>query len=170
MRSFAIVVFLLAIVSSALAKSPIPDGWRIPTEADYTLDWNESISNGSIPFHVTADFNGDNVADDAYILLSTQSKAWALFVILNTKDGKPTIIKLDENNGQTLPQLMGLSVVKPGDYVTACGKGYNECDPNEPKSLHLDISALGYFQFESAESFFWWDKQTKKFYRTWISD
>jgi len=170
MKWFAIVVFLLAIVSSALANPPIPDGWRIPTEADYTFDWKDSILKGSIPFHVTADFNGDNVPDDAYILLSTHSKAWAVFVILHTKDGKSAFIKLDENDGQTPPQLMGLAIVQPGDYETACGKGYYECDPNDPDSLHLDLPAIDYFEFESAELFIWWDKQTKSFHRTWISD
>jgi hypothetical protein len=170
MKRVAIVLLLSVIATPVFGKSSIPEGWRIPGEADYTLDWKEFRSTNPTPFHVSADFNGDNVSDDAYILLSTHSKAWGLFVILNTHNGKSAIIKLDENDGQTPPQSMGLSIAKPGDYVTACGKGYFDCDPGDPESLHLGLPALEYSLFESAKSFFWWDKQSKNFHRTWISD
>jgi hypothetical protein len=65
---------------------------------------------------------------------------------------------------------MGVAVAPPGDYVTACGKGHWECKPGEPEVLHLDLPGINYYQFESANSIFWWDAKSKLFNRTWISD
>ena len=32
---------------------------------------------------------------------------------------------------------MGIDIVKPGKYKTACGKGYYECEKGEPEVLKL---------------------------------
>jgi len=65
---------------------------------------------------------------------------------------------------------MGVDIVKPGHYKTACGKGYFECEKGEPEVLKLKQPAIDYFRFESANSFFFWDCNTNSFKRIWISD
>lgn len=166
----AISCVLLA-ANSVLAGSPTPPkGWRFPTKADEKGDWVVLAKPGQPAYHARADFNGDGIPDDAYIAIAANGKGWGLFVNLNAKKGKPRIVKLDEDAGDTKPQRMGVSVVDPGTYKTACGKGYWDCKGDEPEELSLKTPAIDYILFESANSFFWWDSRVGKFTRTWMSD
>jgi hypothetical protein len=145
-----------------------PEGWRFPMEDDYIGSWQIFRTFIAEPFHVQADFNGDGLPDDAWILLSIQDKSWGLFVFLAQKDGPPKVITLDKNPGTSVPQYMGIKAVQPGDYQTACAKGPVACKHGEPEVLHLALPAINYFVFEGANSFFWWDAQSQSFKRTWI--
>jgi hypothetical protein len=156
-----------------LAQQAPPQGWRFPEEADYAGSWQAFRAFIPVPFHVQADFNGDGLLDDAWILLSSLDKACGLFVFLAQQEGPPKAIALDKNPGPNRPQYMGIKVVPPGDYKTACGKGRLACGRGEPKVLHLAQPAINYFVFEGANSFFWWDAQgaqSESFKRTWMSD
>ena len=48
--------------------------------------------------------------------------------------------------------VMGIAKVKPGEYKTACGKGYWECRKDEPKILSTKRDAVEFFKVESASS------------------
>jgi hypothetical protein len=156
-----------------LAQEAPPEGWRFPTDADYTDSWQAFRAFIPVPFHIQADFNGDGLPDDAWILLSAQHKAWGLFVFLAQQEGPPKVIALDKNPGTNKPQYMGIKVVLAGDYKTACGKDRFACGRGEPEVLHLAQPAINYFLFEGANSFFWWDAQdaqSESFKRTWMGD
>ena len=99
--------------------------------------------------------------------------------------GQGLLVKLSEGNkyiwivldtinwGEKYPHVdlsMGISKVSPGEYETACGKGYFECGPDEPEVLVLKLPGIDYFRFASANSFFYWDNASKSFKRIWISD
>jgi len=74
--------------------------------------------------------------------------------------------------GKKYPKVnlaMGVDVVKPGKYETACGKGYWECEKGEPKILELKRPAINYFKLASANSFFFLDDKSNSFKRNWIS-
>jgi hypothetical protein len=66
--------------------------------------------------------------------------------------------------------LMGVSLVPPGTYKTACGKGYGRCGPDEPREVVLKHPGIDYFRFESANSFIFWDEASRQLRRVWISD
>jgi hypothetical protein len=132
--------------------------------------WAEFGEGDRRPYYTQADFNGDGIMDDAYIALSNSGPRWALFVNLNSKRGRPRIIKLDEDPGTNLPQNMGVEVVNPGTYKTLCGKLSRFCKGGEPPLLKLGLPAINYYLFEGANSYFWWDKRSGKFERTWMSD
>jgi hypothetical protein len=170
MKIAVLLVTLCLMPLLVLAQQVPPQGWRFPTESDYTYDWQEFRATTLVPFHVQADFNGDSLLDDGWVLLSTHDKAWGFFVFLAQKDAPPKVIALDKDPGTNKPQNMGIEVVPPGDYKTACGKGYFDCKPDEPEVLHLARPAINYFLYESANSFFWWDIQSGSFKRTWMSD
>jgi len=163
----AVSVFVIATFSIG---GPLPRGYRYPTEADRTGDWEAFKAEVPTPFRAEADFNGDGLPDEAWILLRATGKGWGLFMFLGTRDGSHKIITLEEDEARTAAQHMGVSVVEPGEYETACGKGYWDCDPDEPEKLSLVLPALDFFAFESANSFFWWDAKSEKFIRTWMSD
>ncbi|MBT0894524.1 hypothetical protein KI811_11960 [Geobacter hydrogenophilus] len=165
-------IFLILLAANTVAASDVhvPKGWRLPTEKDMSGDWAEFRKDNPHPYLAQADFNGDGIPDDAYIALAVNGKSWALFVNLNKKKSPPKVLKLDEDNGETPPQRMGLDIAEPGTYKTACGKGYWECDKDETETLKLRVPAIDFYLFESANSFFWWDKKLGHFRRTWMSD
>ena len=163
--AFCLMPFLCLAQPGQLAP---PTGWRYPMGADYTDSWKAFRDVMPIPFHVEADFNSDSLPDHAWILFSTQDDAWGLFVFLAQEEAPPKIITLDKNPGTSRAQQMGIKLVPPGDYQTACGKGQTVCLKDEPASLHLELPAINYFAFEGASSFFWWDAQAEQFQRTWM--
>jgi len=169
---FVVSICLLPIF--LFAQEP-PAGWRFPIESDYSGGWREYRGSNPTPFITKADFNGDGLIDKAWILLSTENKSWGLFLFISQKEGSTNIIRFDTTDhkkaiGSGPPQSMGVAVAPPGDYVTACAKGYWKCKPGEAEVLHLDLPGINYYQFEGANSIFWWDARSKLFKRTWISD
>jgi hypothetical protein len=162
-------IVLLSFFPLSSSAYQIDDGWRLPEKKDEIGNWTPGGSNERA-YIAHADFNGDGIEDVAFIALPVEGSGWALFVNLNLKTGSSQIIKLVENHNNIKPQIMGVAVVYPGEYKTACGKGYWECKGNEPSELKLDLPGINYYCFEGASSFFWWDKATSKFIRTWISD
>ena len=169
MRIIFFVFFALSF-SKADPSIQVADGWRLPNKKDMTGAWSPFLGSKGLPYLAYADLNGDGISDDAYIALTQKGSQWALFVNLYSKSGKPRIIKLMEDNSNTPPQNMGISVVSPGKYKTACGKGYWSCKKEEPSELKLSLHAINLYMFESSNSFFWWEKHTGKFVQTWISD
>jgi hypothetical protein len=147
-----------------------PEGWRYPNESDYKDNWENFRKSIPIPFRIEADFNNDGIKDNAWILIRAQKVGWGLFVFLSSKDGKTEIIQLDDNPDDSHPQYMGISLVTPGKYKTACGKGYWECKQGEPEELELNYPAIDYFMYESANSIFYWDKGDNTFKNIWMSD
>jgi hypothetical protein len=64
------VLCLILLLGSNLAWAGDvwpPEGWRLPTDADYTKEWSEYRQWFPIPFHVSGDFNGDGLVDDAWM-------------------------------------------------------------------------------------------------------
>lgn len=144
---------------SASFQTPIPDGWREPTKADLTGDWEQT------PEAISAkgDFDGDGVEDEAKILLkTTDSKVGGLFVLL----GSGSNVFLSEI---PYPRSMGVASVSSGEYDTSCGKG-GPCEPSDPKKITVTTAAISFFKFESASSLFVWNKGKKEFVRVWMSD
>ena len=166
LRSY-LTAFLLMTLSTS---GSLPEGYRYPTDADRSGDWETFESDVPVPFRADADFDGDGRADQAWILLRDSGKGWGLFVFLGQHDGEPIVHKLDEDSGETPAQRFGLDVVEPGEYVTACVKGYGDCEPDEPEQLTLVLPGLDFCAFESANSYFWWNVKSNAFERTWISD
>jgi len=168
-----LVVSLLCLVLAAPAVAGAgirpPEGWRFPGNADYKDDWLDFRKQLPKPFVVTADFNGDGVSDEAWILIRRNAPGWGLFVFLSNRRQQHQIIKLIEVNDDH-PQSTGIALVKPGRYKTACGKGYWECKPGEPEVLVLKRPSFKFFKFESASSIFYWDETAATFNRIWISD
>ena len=65
---------------------------------------------------------------------------------------------------------VGIDLVKPGEYKTACGKGYFDCASDEPEILKLKTDAIDYMVFERANAIFFWDPEANNFKKIWMSD
>ena len=159
----------LSIVGQEVTDK-LPPGYRLPEKSDYP-EYHQQHYTNNFPIKVNADFDGNGKSDRALLLIKSDNTGWCLFVFMNSDSDQTPLFKLDNVVGQVGKNLiMGISELKPGKYKTACGKGYWECQPNEPDILKLNCSGIDYFRFESANSVFYWDTSLKKFKRVWLSD
>jgi hypothetical protein len=172
-KAVALALFLMG-ASASWAQS-LPPGWRLPTEKEMAeLARNDSASRFA---KAVADFNGDGIRDEAFVLKSTRFSGEALWVRLSSADKQFNWIKLDETNwGEKYPNVdlsMGIDVQPPGTYPYGCFKDAKDCnfgpDSERPK-LKLRDPSLMYFKMESAASLYFWSKTHKKFMRVWLSD
>lgn len=175
MNTPALLVRLLAMLvvtgvsaHAAWAQPAAPAGFRLPGEADYVGNWRDYRAAVATPFLAEADFNNDGVADEVWLLPASQGPGWGLFAFLGARDGAPRVVRLDDNAKMEV-QAVGIVLAKAGRHTTVCGKGYWACE-GEPAVLDLALPAVEFFQFESAASIFWWDRQLQQFRRTWTRD
>lgn len=116
------VIFFMIAAMNPIA--PAPPGFRYPTKADQMHDWKTFEKQAPTPYHAQSDFNGDGVTDHVWILLRTSGTGWGLFVFLGQKNDPPVVVKLEEDDDRTPAQRLGVAIADPGEYATACGKGY----------------------------------------------
>jgi len=165
----AFVFITLHSLALAQSKPEFPAGWKPATVSDYSAE-DLSFQKQRVPNHVEADFNGDGIADHAWILINTSKNAFGLFVFQGQKDGNHKTVALDEHKRETDKLFMGISIAEPGQYITACGKGYWDCKDNEPEVLKLNLPGINFFASESANSVFYWNFRKKELTRVWMSD
>jgi hypothetical protein len=172
MKKITITILLLLFISSqseSKMKTDFPPGWRPAEKSDYSDEDLKFVDN-IVPNHLTADFNGDGIKDEAWILLHKTKNKYGLFVFMGRKGGGRKMFKLAEYPKRTEKIYMGIIFLEPGTYKTACGKGYWDCAPEEPEILLLQKPGIDLFQFESADSVFYWNPKNNKFKRIWLSD
>lgn len=161
-----ILLFSVEVQASCLGM----DNWRSPTEEDYIYDWVTFKNSSEKPYYAESDFNGDGLIDKACFLFSLDGNRWGLFVFLSKENGSVIKKLVEQKVADAPPQVRGIGIVPLGTYQTACGKGYYKCDSNNPEELVVQSPMLDYYRFESANSFFYWDKEKSSFESVWISD
>ncbi len=161
---FVAVLFLLVFPLALFAND-----WRVPDQNDLGQGSNWRKESADLYLVAKADFDGDGKEDVARLIVNDKENKIGLFVTLSSRKGaQPLLLEtLDDKN--TI-EVMGIEVVRPGTYKTACGKGYWKCKKGEAHELKLHRAGIDFFRFESANSYFIWHAGKKKFERTWISD
>lgn len=161
--------WLISALTGCTTGRPLvlPAGWRSPAPHEVAQEWRKDDPLRFL--RVGADFNGDNVMDEARLLVKTDASGMALVVFLSNARGFTAVI-LDQIDEPGWLDAMGIALAAPGEYRTACGKGYVDCEPGESEELMLQRPAIDYFKEESANSFFYWDDRAASFKRVWISD
>jgi len=153
-----------------LTDEQLQQEWRRPDQKDLDAEPLRSASATGYT-EVTADFDGDGKPDRAVLRVEAAGWKEGLFVQLSSVlPGRWQPLNSVVHNKQSQPLLMGVSLVPPGTYMTACGKGYGRCSPDEPREVVLKHPGIDYFQFESANSYIFWDETTRQLRRVWISD
>lgn len=95
---------------------------------------------------------------------SRDGKRTALLVILSNS-GERVISEWDGGLAR-----LGIAQVPPGRYRTACGKGYFECEPQEPEVLVTQRDAIDLFYEESADGVYYMPKGSNEFIHVRLSD
>jgi len=159
---FLILALVLALAPQARGAQSAPAGWRFPTEADYSGNWQEFRRDVPVPFHVRADFDGNGLTDDAWLLLRTRGEGWGLFVFLKRRGGRARVSRLEA--GSHGAQEVGVSLARPGEIKTACGKGYiGTCEPGVPKVLRLRRPGVNFFHYGKTSTIHYWDARARRF-------
>lgn len=152
----------------------IPNGYRLPTDADVTGDWKQFDA----PNHLKADFNYDGIEDEAYILPKQGSKnGYGVFVSIN-KDvadritgRKFQMFKLTGRDDMP-PQSFAIELAEPSDEIwkSACGKGYWKCEIGEPSAFKINHPSIMFCYIESACTIYLWDSNQSSFKEIHFSD
>jgi len=165
MRIRRIALPLIALVGVCLAQE-MPTGWTKPAPNLTRQDFRRKDPNHFLA--VTGDFNGDGVQDKALLLVNQRTQKLGFFVCLTTETG------CDWHRLEVMDiaflDVMGIAKVKPGQYETACGKGYWECGKDEPEKLATKRDAVEFFKDESASSVYIYSPRTNKFISVATSD
>lgn len=122
-------VFKPYLLPNKSAGDLLHEGWRFPSKEDQTVTvnwprhgddmngWFEFRKEFPDPFHVRADFDGDGLVDDAWLLLHSGSQRWSLFVFLH--DGQ-NVYELDAaaNEEDDIPaQRLLIRVLEPAQFT-----------------------------------------------------
>ena len=160
--------------SSASTAFAVPNGYRLPTETDNFGDWKTF----NAPNHVKADFNGDGIEDEAYLLPKKGSKlGYGVFVSLNKsktavqRGHNFQMFKLTDSNDMS-PQSFSIDLAEPSDEIwkSACGKGYWKCEAGEPSAFKINLPSIMFCYIESACTMYMWDSQKLTFKEITFSD
>lgn len=166
---FIICVFGIASCTAFLSsRTNLPHGWRLPSKQEAQQNWRSKDINRYL--FVKADFNGDNILDEAKLLISDISPGFALFAFLSQSDGTFKTYLLDEKNDNKYVKSLGIAKVPAGLYKTVCGKGVIECGDGQVEEVLLHYDAINYFKIESANMYFYWDIMSNTFKQAWIND
>ncbi len=165
---FCLGLLLFSGIGRQVSDHIAPPGWRYPTESDYVGDWLQFKNTIPVPFHIKGDFNGDGLLDDVWILIRTDGDSYSVFVFLGRKQNGADIVQLE--TGQGPAQRHGLELVKPGKYLTACGKGAFDCRTGEPESVELRAVGFKLFLYESGSLLYFWDTQNGSFKQLQLSN
>jgi hypothetical protein len=158
-------VLLLGLTTFCSAQQ-LPAGWTKPPANLTGQQFREKDSNHFLV--VKGDFDGDGVQDKALLLVDQHNHKMGFFVCLMTATG------CDWHRLEVMDiaflDVMGIAKVKPGEYETACGKGYWECGRDEPEKLKTRRDAVEFFKDESASSVYVYNPVTHKFVSVATSD
>jgi hypothetical protein len=165
MRILAIALFLAASTSVCLSQE-MPAGWTKPP-----AKLTGQVFRRKDPNHflvVSGDFNGDGIQDKALLLVNKRTQKLGLFICLTT--AKTCDWHRVEMMDIAFLDVMGIAKVKPGQYETACGKGYWECAKDEPEKLSTKRDAVEFFKDESASSVYVYNPRKQRFIPVATSD
>ncbi|TAN39492.1 MAG: hypothetical protein EPN25_11525 [Nitrospirae bacterium] len=140
--------------------------WRKPDNKELGSDYSWRKEDLNLYLTAKADFDGDGKTDTAALLINENKMG--LFVTFASRKNIPALL-LEATDKKEI-RSMGIKAAKPDRYKTACGKGYWDCKKEEPEILNLKQPAIDFFTYESANSYFVWDKNTETFKRVWMSD
>jgi hypothetical protein len=140
------------------SQPSLPQGWRSPTDTDYSDDWERFKQTFPVPFRAQGDLNGDGLTDEVWLLMRTDRDGWGLFAFFGTRTGTTRVLPLE--TGKDAVQRYGVHLIPPGRYVTSCGRGAYECKTDEPAHLDLKLPAIRFFVYESSAMLYFWDSQS----------
>ena len=190
MQAFTAFAFLFL---GYLFQAILPDGWIYPKDPLFFREWREKSPDKYLSCR--ADFNGDNKPDTAYILEADKDDNYGIFVkisgasdnklicihdaakIINEWYATHTLSPIEKsqigNNNSIKSDVinLGIRVLPPGIYKTACGKGYWDCAKTETEEIELKHPAIDFFEYDAGfQLIYYWNIEKKMFMEIPLGD
>jgi hypothetical protein len=164
-------VLLITLASAAAthtaeALSP-PAGWRLLRPDETAQSWRSDSPSRYLS--VAGDFTGDGKVTTAIILIREDGSGIAPFVALPGPDHNRRFLQGEETNPISYLHDEGIRLLKPGKYLTTCGKGYG-CSKGEPQSVTISTDAVEFFKHDGPARMIFWDKTKGTLSEVWLSD
>ena len=160
------VAMLSAAGLSKVTPSP-PHGWRLPNRGETAQSWRSNSPSRYLS--VNGDFTGDGNIDAAMILVRSDGSGFAPFVVLAGSNHERRFLQAEEMNPISYLPDEGMKLLRPGKYLTTCGKGYG-CSDNEKKSVTISTDAVEFFKDEGPARMIYWDRSKRALSEVWLSD
>lgn len=171
-----------------LPHSSIEDlkNWRAPKDTLFDAEWRSLDSARYLKRY--ADFNGDGIIDTAKILEPVNGNGIGIFVFLgdSVKSNEPICLFKSDASSLDFSDLSkteimeyqhgyrlsyGITVAGKGNYLTACGRGFYDCDQGEPEDIHLTNPGIYFFQYDAGYAVvFYWDLKRNHFVEQEVGD
>lgn len=166
-------------------SAKIPDGWKIPTDSLFQTKWiNENHENY---LKTSADFDRNGLSDSVLLLESNDGKHFGIFAFFFDTNEIRTVEIYNSKKDTSLqkgliehPEYKAIDIYKAnygiriapiGEHLTACGKGYYECEANEPETLFLENPGIDFFHYDAGGTrYFYYDNKIKNWFFQWIDD
>jgi hypothetical protein len=103
------------------------------------------------------------------ILVRIDGSGLAPFVALAGSDDQHRFLQAERTNPISNLSEEGVKLLKPGKYITTCGRGYG-CNENEKESVTISTDAIEFFKFEGPARMIYWDKSKDALSEVWLSD
>jgi len=163
------VVTVTALTGAGLSKVTLspPRGWRLPSRGETAQSWR--ANSPSRYLSVNGDFTGDGNIDTAMILVQSDGSGLAPFVALAASGHERRFLQAEETNPISYLPDEGMKLLRPGKYMTTCGKGYG-CSENEKESVTISTDAIEFFKYEGPARMIYWDKSKGAMSEVWLSD
>lgn len=160
-------VTMLAAAGFAKGTLSPPAGWRLPRAEETAQSWRSNSPSRYLS--VTGDFTGDGNIDTAIILVRKDGSGFAPFVAFDGRNRESRLLQGEETNPVSYLSDEGIKLLRPGKYLTTCGKGYG-CSENENESVTISTDAVELFKNEGPERMIYWDKNKGALSEVWLSD
>jgi hypothetical protein len=165
----ALVTTVLMWTSAVLSKQILspPAGWRLSRPDETLQSWRSDSPSRYLS--VSGNFTGDGNVNTAIILVRDDGSGIAPSVALGGPGHERRFFQGGETNPISYLHDEGIKLLKPGRYVTTCGKGYG-CSQGEKKSITISTDAVEFFKYEGPGRMIFWDKTKGALSEVWLSD
>ncbi|MCG8433080.1 MAG: hypothetical protein MJA83_03485 [Gammaproteobacteria bacterium] len=171
-RYQAIVFLLLGFTPATQAAPPVlPQGWRLPTEAELQDSLTTRNACTAYCLQTAADLNGDGLQDGAVLVIHSDGTRSAVFAYLASSGNAYQWYLLEEYGNAEAVLSMGVEhfARSKQDYFCAEADEFDaEC--GSWRTVSLDNPAIDYFRLDGAGSIFVWNAAGEKFFRYWYTD
>ena len=167
--SGVLVTTITMLTAAGLSNETVtpPLGWRFPHPGETAQSWRSKSPSRYLS--VSGDFTGDGNIDTAIILVRSDGSGLAPFVALAGSDHQRRFLQAEETNPISYLSEEGVKLLKPGKYMTTCGKGYG-CSENEKELVTISTDAIEFFKYEGPARMIYWDKSKGVLSEVWLSD
>ncbi|MGB9383091.1 MAG: hypothetical protein WCB16_20885 [Candidatus Binatus sp.] len=158
---------MVAAAGFAKGTLSLPVGWRLPRPEETAQPWRSNSPSRYLS--VTGDFAGHGRIDTAIILVRDDGSGFAPFVAFTGPNRESRLLQGEETNPVSYLSYEGIKLLRPGKYLTTCGKGYG-CSENEKESVAISTDAVEFSKSDGHGRMIYWDKNKGALSEVWLSD